>query len=162
MSSGRRFAFGRPRFRYWQRQYDAVVAEQRAPAAEDEPSVDLQLVVANAAFRAGQARARDRAAQLEALDEAVARYATVLRNGAWRRDAAYNYEYSARLREEVAKGRKPTATPVPKTEETNLGLLGGPSPAAKERFEIYIPLENEERSPAGGDAGKVPPGARKG
>jgi hypothetical protein len=145
---------------YWQRQYDALVAEP-PPAADSEFLVDLQLVVANAAFRAGQARAANRAELLEALDDAVARYATVLRNGTWRRDAAFNYEYSARLRDEIAKGRA-KAPPVSEKEETDLGIQGGPSPAAKQRFEIYIPLENGESSPAGGDAAKAPPGARKG
>lgn len=145
---------------YWQRKYDALVAEQPPAAANSESLVDLQLVVANAAFRVGQAQATTRAEQVEALDDAVARYATVLRNGEWRRDAAFNYEYSARLRDEIAKGRKPAA--VANKGETDLGFQGGPAAAVKERFEIYIPLEGGERSPTGGDAAKAPPGARKG
>jgi len=146
---------------YWQRKYDALLPKQSEPVAtEDEPPVDLQLVVANAAFRAGQARAKSRATALQALDSAVAGYATVLRNSTWRRDAAYNYEFSARLRDDIAKGRR--APPPPNTEETDLGLQGGPAATTRQRFEIYIPLDNGDSRPAGGDAGKAPPGARKG
>ena len=47
-----------------------------AAAAEVEPPVDLQLVVANAGYRAGLAQAKDRAATQQALDAAVARYGT--------------------------------------------------------------------------------------
>ncbi len=129
-----------------------------------EPLVDLQLVVANAGYRAGQARSKNRATAIEALDESVSGYANVLRSTTWHPDAAYNYEFAIRLRDEVTKGRRATAAPATgETEETELGLRGGPSTASKEQFEIYIPQDSgTSGTPTGGDAGKAPPGTRKG
>ena len=147
---------------YWQRNYDALIAQPAEPSASGEaPIVDLQLVVANAAYRDGQAHATNRAATLQALDDAVAGYATVLRNAAWHPDAAYNYEYAVRLRDEITKGRRPPA-PRAESADTELGLQGGPATTARQKFEIYIPLDNGESRPADGDAAKAPPGARKG
>jgi hypothetical protein len=149
---------------YWQRNYDALIAQPAEPGTIGEaPIADLQLIVANAAYRDGQAHATNRAATLEALEDAVASYATVLRNAPWHPDAAFNYEYAARLRDEITKGRRPPA-PRPESGEkdTELGFEGEPAAAAKDKFEIYIPLDSGESTPAGGDAGKAPPGARKG
>jgi hypothetical protein len=148
---------------YWQRQYAVLVPQQAvAAAAEVEPPVDLQLVFANAVYRAGQARAKNRDTAIEALEEAVSGYASVLRNTTWHPDAAYNYEFAIRRRDEVAKGRRATPAQTGESEETELGLRGGPSAATKEQFEIYIPRDTGESTPTGGDAGKAPPGARKG
>jgi hypothetical protein len=148
---------------YWQRNYDALVSQEPdRTAPEIEPSVDLQLVLANGSYRAGQARATTRAATLEALDQAVSGYATVLRNSRWRSDAAYNYEYAIRLRDETTKGRKPPSAASPVRGDTELGLQGEPAAMTRPRFEIYIPLDNGESRPVGGDAGKAPPGTRKG
>ena len=147
---------------YWQRNYDALISQPVDPGGSGEaPIVDLQLVVANAAYRDGQAHATNRATTLTALDDAVAGYATVLRNAPWHPDAAYNYEYAVRLRDEITKGRRPPA-PRAEAEDTELGLQGGPAATDRQKFEIYIPLDNGESRPAGGDAGKSPPGARKG
>src|SRR5918996_352565 len=119
---------------YWQRNYDALISQPAEPdATRDAPMVDLQLVVANAAYRDGQAHATNRAATLRALDEAVAGYAAVLRN-AWHPDAAYNYEYAARLRDEITKGRRPPA-PRADADDTELGLQGEPAATARQKFE---------------------------
>lgn len=142
---------------YWQRNYDALIAQP----VEPNTTGDLQLVIANAAYRDGQAHATNRASTLEALDDAVASYATVLRNAPWHPDAAFNYEYIVRLRDEITKGRRPPA-PRPEAEDTELGLQGEPAATARGKFEIYIPLDKGESQPVGGDAGKAPPGARKG
>jgi hypothetical protein len=148
---------------YWQRQYDLLVPQQAvAAAAQAEPPVDLQLVFANAVYRAGQAQAKNRVSAIEALDEAVSGYANVLRNTAWHPDAAYNYEFAIRLRDEVTKGRRATAVQTGEPDETELGLRGGPSASSKEQFEIYIPRDSGESTPTGGDAGKAPPATRKG
>ena len=74
-------------------------------------NVDLQLVVANASFRNAPARrSRTRPCQLQALDEAIGSYMAVLKNDNWHADAAFNYEYLLRLRDELAQGkRKPGA-----------------------------------------------------
>jgi hypothetical protein len=147
---------------YWQRDYDALIAQPaEANAQGAAPSGDLQLVVANAAYRDGQAHATNRAATLEALEDAVASYATVLRNAPWHPDAAFNYEYAARVRDEITKGRRPPA-PRPESRDTELGFQGEPAATTRQKFEIYIPLDSGDSRPVGGDAGKAPPGVRKG
>lgn len=147
---------------YWQGQYEAVLPAQAEPvAAVDESNADLQLVVANAAFRAGLARAKERADTLQALNEAVNGYAIVLRNDTWNEVAAHNYEFVVRLRDDIAKGRRP---PTPQPEPgADLGEGGAPSPSTTTKgFEIYIPLEGNERTPASGEAGKAEATQRKG
>jgi hypothetical protein len=147
---------------YWQRQYDALVPKQPEPvSAVDETNVELQLVVANAAFRVGPSRAKDRDALVQALDEAASGYLTVLKNNTWHEDAAYNYEYVIRLRNDVAKGRRPPAEP--KDDQGDFGESGAPSDATNSSgFKIYIPLEGEEKNPEGGEAGKAGAKDRKG
>ena len=148
---------------YWQGDYESVLPAQAEPVAlVDETNVELQLVVANAAHRFGQARAKDRETILQALNEAASGYSTVLKNPVWHEDAAYNYEYIIRLRDEIARGRRP---PVAQESEAaaDLGEQGAPSPdTSLKGFQIYIPLEGSERTPAGGEAGKAGEKQRKG
>jgi hypothetical protein len=147
---------------YWQGDYAGVLPQQVEPvAAVDEANVELQLVVANAAFRVGLGGAKDRATALQALNDAANGYATVLRNATWLEDAAHNYEYAIRLRDQVAKGGRPPA-PSPQAG-ADLGEGGAPTPATTMKgFEIYIPLEGSERTPEGGEAGKAAAKQRKG
>ena len=148
---------------YWQGDYESVLPAQAEPVAlVDESNVELQLVVANAAHRFSQARTKDRDSMLQALNDAASGYATVLRNDVWHEDAAYNYEYIVRLRDEIARGRRP---PVPQQEEgaADLGEQGAPSPdTSLKGFQIYVPLEGNERTPEGGEAGKAGEKQRKG
>jgi hypothetical protein len=148
---------------YWQGQYEAVLPAQAEPvAAVDESNVELQLVVANAAFRTGLARAKERTELVQALSEAANGYATVLKNNTWNEDAAHNYEYTVRLRDLIAKGPSRVSVPQPQPG-ADLGEGGAPSPATTTKgFEIYIPLEGNERTPATGEAGKASAKQRKG
>ncbi len=154
----------RAALQYWQRDYAALVPAQPEPvAAVDEQNADLQLVVANAAFRANPPQAKDRESLVQALNDAALGYLTVLNNDRWNEDAAYNYEYVIRLRDEIAKGRRqPPAEP--QEEDGDLGESGAPSDTTKsgEEFKIYIPLQGDERNPEGGEAGKSSAKDRKG
>src|SRR5688500_18145374 len=114
---------------YWQGQYEAVLPAQAEPVAGvDETNVELQLVVANAAFRAGLKGEKDRTALVQALNEAAGGYMTVLKNNTWHEDAAHNYEFVVRLRDAVAKGSRPPAGQPEQGED--LGESGAASPAA--------------------------------
>ena len=148
---------------YWQGDYESVLPAQAEPVAlVDESNVELQLVVANAAFRFGQSQAKGRDSILQALNEAASGYSTVLKNNVWHEDAAYNYEYIVRLRDDIARGRRP---PVPENQEgaADLGEQGAPSPdTSMKGFQIYVPLEGSERTPEGGEAGKAGEKQRKG
>jgi hypothetical protein len=147
---------------YWQRQYDALLPRDADPVgAVEAENTALQLLVANGAYRAGQARATDRISTLQALDEAVAGYMTVLRSDEWDERAAYNYEYLVRLRDELARNRRKTVPPPPE-ENAALGAAGAPEKSRDmKQFEVYIPLEGDERTKAS-EAGKGAPNARKG
>ena len=147
---------------YWDRQYDALVPEGQDPVSTiEEGNTDLQLVVANAAYRKNQTRYADPAATKQALQESASNYLTVLKSGTWHEDAAYNYEYVIRLRDEQARGKRPPGESDP-GEKADNGEGGAPSDATSQSgFQIYIPLESTEK-PAGGDAGKAPPKERKG
>jgi hypothetical protein len=148
---------------YWQRQYDTVLPAGAEPvAAVDEQNVELQLVVANTAYRVNQTQFKDKQSTIKALEETAAGYLTVLKNNTWHPDAAYNYEYIIRLRDAAAKGSQPPP-PQKNEEESDNGESGAPTPAtSQEGFQIYIPLEQGEKNPTGGEAGKASAKERKG
>ena len=146
--------------KYWQRQYRELVPQQPDPVgAVPSDNVDLQLVVADAVYRTGQAQATDRESLILALDAGISGYLTVLKSAVQREEAAYNYEYLVRLRDELAKKAR---QPAPAEEKGPNGTAGAP-PADRSvpEFKIYVPLDPEERKNEG-MAGKAPPGRRKG
>jgi hypothetical protein len=147
---------------YWQRQYDAVLPRDADPVGAVEPdNTQLQLVVANAAYRAGQLKASGREATIQMLDETISGYATLLAGEGWDERAAYNYEYLVRVRDEIARGRRKTVPPPPE-DDSAMGSAGAPAQASEtQKFEIYVPLEGEERNEAA-EAGKSGPKGRKG
>jgi hypothetical protein len=149
---------------YWRRDYGAVLPEGTEPVAEvDEANVELQLVVANAGYRVGQTRYENRESTVRALEEAAAGYLTVLKSPTWHPDAAFNYEYLIRMRDRAAGGQAPPPPPQENEEESDLGEAGAPTPATAEQgFEIYVPLEEGERNPSGGEAGQAAPRERQG
>ena len=152
--------------RYWQGEYGALVPAGRPdPVADVAPdNVQQQLIVANTVFRSGQARPRDRAATLQLLDAGINAYLTVLTNAArqedasYREEAAFNYEYLVRLRNEMGRRRRDLPPPA------SLRPLGveGQSEKSKEddEFKTYVPLEKKERED--GEAAKNAPKVRKG
>jgi len=149
---------------YWQRQYGRIVPQETNPvAAIASDNVELQLVVANAVHRTGQARAKDRQSTLDGLDAAINGYLTVLKNSTRHEDAAYNYEYLVRLRDDIAKGRRKPGQSDHEEDGPN-GRTGGPAPEASKanEFKIYIPLESDELQQGGGAAGRAAPKERKG
>ena len=141
-----------------------VPAQAEPVAAVDDDNVELQLVVANAAYRIGSGPLEGQGGDDAGAEEAASGYLTVLKNNTWHEEAAFNYEYVVRLRDEVAKGKQPPQPPKdqsPRTSEN--GESGAPSPATTSKgFQIYIPLEQGEKNPAGGDAGKAAAKERKG
>lgn len=147
---------------YWQRNYAAVLPRDADPVGGvDASNLELQTIVANAAYRAGQATATDRQSTLQAYDEAIGGFQTVLKNDTWSEDAAFNYEYAIRARDEFAKGRRKTSG-APREGDPQLGQQGEPAKSGDSRkFEIYVPLNGSERTKAG-EAGKGTGIQRKG
>lgn len=144
---------------YWQRQYGAIVPEQGDPVgviAAD--NIELQFVVANAVYRTSRAKAKDRDTYLQALKTGIDAYLIVLRNATGHETAAYNYEYLARLRDDVEK-RRGTPDLSEDDEGGPLGEEGGlPQQGPLRQFKILIPLESDEM----GDPGKGEVVERKG
>ncbi len=125
--------------RYWRGDYLPIVTFYDSP---DSPSiagnVDLQLLVANARYRATQRPDASRDMALGALDRAIGVYRRVLEANDANVDAAFNYELMVRLRARIAAGgpvpeaRRPT---VPGNEGTE------PEEADMEDIQIYVPRD---------------------
>ncbi|HUK32685.1 MAG TPA: hypothetical protein VLV86_02175 [Vicinamibacterales bacterium] len=148
---------------YWQRNYAAVIPQQTDPiGAIPQDNTDLQRVVANAVYRTAQSKMTDKESTIAALDQGIAAYVAVLKNAPRDEDAAFNFEYLVRLRDEIDKGKR-----KPGGQEMVLkgpdGAAGAPPQieSSMSDFKIYIPLESQERQDQG-VAGKAAPGKRKG
>ncbi len=152
----------RAALQYWQRQYPALLSNPAEPfAGIPVENVDLQLLVAGALYRHGMARVKDRATTLDALDVAIDAYQTVLKNAERQEEAAFNYEFLVRVRNEMNKGQRKTIPPA-KPEDPQ-GSSGAPVEASDmSTFKVYVPLESGERTKSEGEAGKASPIKRKG
>jgi hypothetical protein len=145
---------------YWHRRYEALTGTATSRERDDPAS---QLIAANATFRQLQREAGGRSLTVDELDRALQAYAGVLKNGGFDRDAAWNYEYIARLRDIAAKekpasrqpGAKPPANAPPMAVENRGGLPAGPTvhgrpgthpPSTKgEQFEVITPMDYGDR-----------------
>jgi hypothetical protein len=144
---------------YWRGEYDRVIPVA-APAdrTDRDPDLERLLLSANAAFRKTQREAPPRQAHVQQLDAVLQSYASVLKSGPFVADAAYNYEFVARLREAISRGKPPasaTARAAGPTEPRAVDLPAGPTihgrpgappPGTKgEEFEIIAPMEFGDR-----------------
>jgi hypothetical protein len=146
---------------YWQRNYEAVLPRENDPVgAVDAANLELQTIVAEAAYRAGRAAATDKQTTVQAFDEAIGAFQTVLKNETWNADAAFNYEFLIRERDAIAKGQRKPSSPPEATGQ--FGNSGQPAESGNtKKFEIYVPLNGNERSKSG-EAGKGSSNPRKG
>jgi hypothetical protein len=158
--------------KYWQADFAGIAPQKDATGAITETDPAILLLSANAAFRASQT-ATDRSDVARRLDSAIKSYADVLKADARQIDAAFNYEYTVRLRDALAKTR-PTAAPktAPRTvanADSDLpagptlhGHPGGPPQKTDmSQFKIVIPKRGEERKD-NPEAGKGGTKVRKG
>ncbi len=133
----------RAAIRYWRSEYDSLVADYRDLNSPDaRNNLALQFIVANAAYRASQRVEPDRQEVLGALDRAIAVYFRVLQNSVGHLDAAFNYEYVIRLRDDIASGGE---LPEGRRDQNILGREGDqPEDAEMEEIIIYVPLGMDE------------------
>jgi hypothetical protein len=112
------------------------------------------LASANAAFR--EAQRGSPGSVVQRLDGVLNAYASALKSSPRHSDAAYNYEFVARLRDQIArtqgKGVKsPGAAPAAMAGDlpagqTIHGLPGAPPPDAKmEELQMLAPMEYGDR-----------------
>jgi hypothetical protein len=148
---------------YWQKNYTQVLPQQSDPVgAVASDNSRLQLIVADAVYRTGQAQSKDKATTMQALDAGINAYAAVLKNTARQEDAAFNYEYLIRVRDEVDKGKRKPG-PGDAVLKGPDGASGAPPTldSSMSDFKIYIPLDSQERQDQG-VAGKAGAAKRKG
>lgn len=141
---------------YWLGQYGNVVPDTDTTASD----AAVLRTAANAAFRDTQrdipgTGSRQPGAVVQRLDGVLQAYASAMKASARDLDAAYNYEYVARLRDQVARSQgKVRLGPAPAAAmagdlpagSTIHGKPGMPPPEAKmEDLEMLAPLEYGDR-----------------
>ena len=125
--------------RYWRGDYAPIVTHYASP---DSPSIagnlDLQLLVANARYRAAQRPEASRDMVLGTLDQAIGVYRRLLEANDGHLDAAFNYEVMVRLRNRIAAGG-----PVPDMRVPSIPGSEGADPeeADMEDIQIYVPRD---------------------
>lgn len=151
---------------YWLGRYDQVAADTTASTADG----DILLAAANASFRDAQRDTATGPAAAQRLDGVLQAYAAALKSSPRNPEAAYNYEFVARLRDRVAASaqmRIPRAPgiagePVMAGDlpagPTVHGSPGAPPPDAKmEDLQMIAPMDYGDR-----EAQPTPtPGARR-
>ncbi len=136
---------------YWLGRYGEVAADTGNTTTDAE----VLRAAANASFRQSQRDPGAGAAAIQRLDGVLQAYASALKASPRDVDAAYNYEYVARLRDQVARSQGKVKLPAPAVGvmagdlpagPTIHGSPGMPPPEAKmEDIEILAPLEYGDR-----------------
>jgi hypothetical protein len=138
---------------YWLGRYGEVAEE-----ANGDLDAEVLLSAANAAFRSHEREGGAGAAQLLRLDSVLQAYVAVLKAAPRHMEAAYNYEYVSRVRDQMARsGGKPVkdmprAAAAPRRPgnlpagPTIHGRPGGPPPDMKaEEMEVIAPMNYGDR-----------------
>jgi hypothetical protein len=138
--------------RYWEGDYTALASDP-----------DAKLLAANAAYRALRKEGGTWQAVTGRLDGIVKNYADVLRQDPGNLEAAYNFEFVARVRGVVA-ARRQNLAPMD-LQALGLTIHGGagapPAEAEAKKFKMIIPMRPDERMEAE-KAGKGATRVRKG
>jgi hypothetical protein len=136
----------------------------RTAAGSDVRNPEEMFITTNTAFRAAQSLV-DRAVAVVRLDAVIESYAEVLRRDAGNVDAAFNYEFAARYRDTLARGRGPIrpneGKPADDEAATALDLPAGPTihgrPGAPppelpgEQFKTLVPVPADEEQETPGE-----------
>ena len=141
------------RVAYWLGRYGAVVADTGGGSAD----ADILLTAANAAFRDAQRDPGTGPAAVQKLDGVLQAYASAMK-ASHQPDIAYNYEFVARIRDQVARSQGKAARIGPITPATPMrggdlplgatihGGPGAPPPDAKmEELQMIAPMEYGDR-----------------
>jgi hypothetical protein len=150
---------------YWLGRYDVVAADSGGAADSD-----ILLTAANAAYRVNMRDLGTGPAAAQKLDGVLQAYAAAMKTSARNIEAAYNYEFVARLRDQVARapqGKAAKATspggPIIGGDQpagpTKHRSPGAPPPDAKtEEFKTIMPMEYGDRE---GQAEATPGASRE-
>lgn len=137
---------------YWLAQYSEVMDE-----ANGDLDAEVLLAAANAAFRTHEREGGAGSAQVQRLDGVLQAYVAVLKAAPKHMNAAYNYEYVSRRRDQVARSAGKPVKELPRTAAaphkgdlpagpTVHGRPGGPPPDMKaEEMEVIAPMNYGDR-----------------
>jgi hypothetical protein len=142
---------------YWLGRYDTLTLQRDSGGALVERDPQLLLLAANAAFRANEFDPTNRQGSIQRLQAIVTYYADLVKSNPELFDAAYNYEFTTRLRSSLEHGARPAAAPDDKNQPTIHGHPGEPAKgAAPNKLNIIVPKSGDERtnSPEAGAGGR--------
>jgi hypothetical protein len=138
---------------YWLGRYGEVTEE-----ANGDLDAEVLLAAANAAFRLHEREGGAGPAQVQRLDGVLQAYVAVLKAAPEHMDAAYNYEYVSRVRDQMARSGGKPVKEMPRTAAaprrpgdlpagpTLHGRPGGPPPDMKaEEMEVIAPMNYGDR-----------------
>lgn len=147
---------------FWRGDYGTLAASTSDAEAIEDVDPSILLLSANAAFRL-EKPVRGNPISVQRLERILDTYAEVLKRAPDDFTAAYNYEFVARVRDQLirpgaTRGRAPAAKPP----ETIHGTEGGrPDASNMSPFQTLQPLEGDERRDTE-EAGKRQPRIRRG
>lgn len=143
---------------YWLARYQSLTELNNAGNGPAPSDPGLLLLAANAAYRTSAPQSKETKAVVARLDGVVQAYADVMRKAPNLSDAAYNYEFVVKLRDQIAKGpQKGKAAPkgpaTPPDESVDLptgptihGRPGGPPEGeSMSDFKTVTPMRYDER-----------------
>lgn len=136
---------GRATAEYWLARYDAL---KKAPSGSGDADSQLLLLAANAGYRAVQDETVDRPTALGHLNEVIKNYSDVMKRNPEMADAAFNYEFAVRRRDELARqrGAAPLKIGVADLAPTIHGRPGGPPKGVSmSQFKVLVPKRSDER-----------------
>ena len=120
--------------RYWLAEFDTLLPARDVAGQPVHDDPVRLLVGANAVYRATVRAGGEPEAMADRLQDATDAYADVLRADPTQVDAAYNYEFVARLRDALARGRQPPhARPDAAQSGTGPGEAGRGRPTRCDR-----------------------------
>jgi hypothetical protein len=138
---------------YWLGRYGAVVAD----TDDSKSDAEVLLAAANAAFREAERDPAVGPAAVQRLDGVLQAYASALKASPTSAEAAYNYEYVARIRDQAARSPQGRIAKTPAAAgpvmagdlpagATIHGGPGAPPPDAKmEEIQTIAPMEYGDR-----------------
>ena len=147
---------------YWLGRYDALTLQRDSGGALVEHDPRLLLFAANAAYRANELDPADRQTSIQRLQVIGTYYVDLLKSNPELFDAAYNYEFTARLRSLLERPGRPPAAADDKDQPAIHGHPGALAKgAAPNKLNIIVPKSGDERTNSP-EAGQGRQKARKG
>lgn len=170
----------RAEINYWQKDYSNFPTVDN-DNTELKQSPHLLFIRANSEYRIIENETNKRLV-VEGLERAINNYLQTVKDDPEHFDAAFNYEYLLKLRDDVAKGKRP----LPLSKQDQKGQAKGQKPDGSEnqpdsgqgmhgkegalvkdnvetKIKIHVPLESDEaKDPGGKEAGKGDAQRKKG